>query len=110
MHFAGPVTILNWSFPRKDITRQAQAFQLALAIREEVADLEKAGCRVIQVLLHPHSFTLVDIKQAKSALQGSQAKTTARHQFVSWCLYTLVTTCMLLSLHLIFACQHHMAW
>lgn len=48
---AGPVTILNWSFPRKDITRQAQAFQLALAIREEVADLEKAGCRVIQVHL-----------------------------------------------------------
>ncbi len=45
----GPVTILNWSFPRKDITRQAQAFQLALALRDEVADLEKAGCRVIQV-------------------------------------------------------------
>ncbi|DBB12610.1 TPA: hypothetical protein ACH3X3_005396 [Trebouxia sp. C0006] len=45
----GPVTILNWSFPRKDITRQAQAFQLALAIREEVGDLEKAGCKVIQV-------------------------------------------------------------
>ena len=51
---AGPVTILNWSFPRKDITRQAQAFQLALAIREEVADLEKAGCRVIQVLAPSH--------------------------------------------------------
>ena len=45
----GPVTILNWSFPRKDITRQAQAFQLALALRDEVADLEKVGCRVIQV-------------------------------------------------------------
>ena len=45
----GPVTILNWSFPRKDISRRAQAFQLALALREEVADLEKAGCVVIQV-------------------------------------------------------------
>ena len=45
---AGPVTILNWSFPRKDISRRAQAFQLALALRDEVADLEKAGCRVIQ--------------------------------------------------------------
>ncbi len=45
----GPVTILNWSFPRKDITREAQAFQVALALREEVADLEAAGCRVIQV-------------------------------------------------------------
>ena len=53
---AGPVTILNWSFPRKDLSRQAQAFQLAQALREEVADLEAAGCRVIQVcclfLLH----------------------------------------------------------
>ena len=42
------MTILNWSFPRKDISRRAQAFQLALALRDEVADLEKAGCRVIQ--------------------------------------------------------------
>jgi len=57
------VTILNWSFPRKDITRQAQAFQLALAIREEVADLEKAGCKVIQVcsllLMHVCSAILL---------------------------------------------------
>ncbi|CAL8468951.1 g8492 [Coccomyxa elongata] len=45
----GPVTILNWSFPRKDISRSAQAYQLALALREEVADLEAAGCKVIQV-------------------------------------------------------------
>lgn len=36
----GPVTILNWSFPRKDIPRSAQAFQLGLALREEVKDLE----------------------------------------------------------------------
>ena len=43
------MTILNWSFPRKDISRRAQAFQLALALREEVSDLEKAGCVVIQV-------------------------------------------------------------
>ena len=48
MH-AGPVTILNWSFPRKDISRSAQAYQLALALRAEVADLEAAGCKVIQV-------------------------------------------------------------
>ncbi|MGI0479696.1 5-methyltetrahydropteroyltriglutamate--homocysteine S-methyltransferase [Geminocystis sp. CENA526] len=45
----GPVTILNWSFPRTDISRQDQAFQIALALREEVADLEKAGAKVIQV-------------------------------------------------------------
>ena len=48
---AGPVTILNWSFPRKDLSRSAQAYQLALALREEVDDLQKAGCRVIQVTL-----------------------------------------------------------
>lgn len=45
----GPVTILNWSFPRKDVTRAQQALQLAYALRQEVAALEAAGCRVIQV-------------------------------------------------------------
>ena len=45
----GPVTVLNWSFPRKDISRKAQAFQLAAALRQEVAALEAAGCRVVQV-------------------------------------------------------------
>ena len=45
----GPITILNWSFPRADITRKEQAFQIGLCIRDEIADLEVAGCRVIQV-------------------------------------------------------------
>ncbi|OQS02379.1 5-methlytetrahydropteroyltriglutamate-homocysteine methyltransferease [Thraustotheca clavata] len=45
----GPVTILNWSFPRLDITRKEQAYQLALCLRDEVAALEKAGCTIIQV-------------------------------------------------------------
>ncbi|MGF1486468.1 MAG: 5-methyltetrahydropteroyltriglutamate--homocysteine S-methyltransferase, partial [Prochloraceae cyanobacterium] len=45
----GPVTILNWSFPRNDISRGEQAFQIALALREEVADLEAAGAKAIQV-------------------------------------------------------------
>jgi 5-methyltetrahydropteroyltriglutamate--homocysteine methyltransferase len=45
----GPITILNWSFPRSDLSRQEQAFQIALAIRKEVTDLEAAGARVIQV-------------------------------------------------------------
>ena len=49
------MTILNWSFPRKDLSRSAQAYQLALALREEVDDLQKAGCRVIQVRQHPSS-------------------------------------------------------
>ena len=45
----GPVTILNWSFPREDISLQACAYQIALAIREEVLDLERSGIRMIQV-------------------------------------------------------------
>lgn len=45
----GPVTILNWSFPREDISLKEMAYQIGLAIREEVLDLEKAGIRVIQI-------------------------------------------------------------
>ena len=45
----GPVTILNWSFVRDDQPRSVSCRQLALAMREEVLDLEKAGVRVIQI-------------------------------------------------------------
>jgi 5-methyltetrahydropteroyltriglutamate--homocysteine methyltransferase len=45
----GPVTMLNWSFPREDIPREQSAMQLALAIRDEVLDLEKAGIKIIQI-------------------------------------------------------------
>jgi 5-methyltetrahydropteroyltriglutamate--homocysteine methyltransferase len=45
----GPVTILNWSWPREDITHEQQTTQLALAIRDEVLDLEAAGIKVIQI-------------------------------------------------------------
>jgi methionine synthase II (cobalamin-independent) len=45
----GPVTILNWSFPRADVSREMQSRQLALALRDEVIDLEKAGIKAIQV-------------------------------------------------------------
>lgn len=45
----GPVTILNWSFPRADISKEIQAKQLALALRDEVNDLANAGIRAIQV-------------------------------------------------------------
>jgi 5-methyltetrahydropteroyltriglutamate--homocysteine methyltransferase len=45
----GPVTILNWSFVRDDQPRAVSCRQLALAIRDEVLDLEKAGVRVIQI-------------------------------------------------------------
>lgn len=45
----GPVTILNWSFVRDDQPRAASCYQLALAIRQEVLDLERAGVQIIQI-------------------------------------------------------------
>ncbi len=45
----GPVTVLQWSFVRDDQPRATTAAQLALAIRDEVADLEAAGIRVVQI-------------------------------------------------------------
>ncbi|KAG2274410.1 hypothetical protein Bca52824_056965 [Brassica carinata] len=45
----GPVTILNWSFVRNDQPRYETCFQIALAIKDEVKDLEKAGITVIQI-------------------------------------------------------------
>ncbi|MBW4936459.1 5-methyltetrahydropteroyltriglutamate--homocysteine S-methyltransferase [Marinobacter sp. F4206] len=45
----GPVTMLNWSFVRDDQPRKDTAQQLALAIRGEVLDLEKAGVKIIQI-------------------------------------------------------------
>ena len=45
----GPVTILNWSFPREDVSLKEQALQIALAIRDEVLDLERGGIKIIQV-------------------------------------------------------------
>ena len=45
----GPVTILNWSFPREDISIRESISQIALAIRDEVLDLEANGIRVIQI-------------------------------------------------------------
>ncbi|MDR0641503.1 MAG: 5-methyltetrahydropteroyltriglutamate--homocysteine S-methyltransferase [Treponema sp.] len=45
----GPVTILNWSFVRNDIPRSVVAKQIALALSDEIADLQKAGIKIIQV-------------------------------------------------------------
>lgn len=45
----GPVTILNWSFPREDISIKESISQIALAIRDEVLDLEANGIKVIQI-------------------------------------------------------------
>lgn len=45
----GPVTILNWSFPREDISIKESISQIALAIRDEVLDLEANGIKMIQI-------------------------------------------------------------
>lgn len=45
----GPVTMINWSFTRTDISRREQAMQIALALRDEVADLEAAGAKMVQI-------------------------------------------------------------
>ncbi|AKP03218.1 5-methyltetrahydropteroyltriglutamate--homocysteine methyltransferase [Companilactobacillus farciminis] len=45
----GPVTILNWSFPREDISVKESTIQIALAIQDEVLDLEKNGIKIIQI-------------------------------------------------------------
>jgi 5-methyltetrahydropteroyltriglutamate--homocysteine methyltransferase len=46
---SGPLTMLFWSFVRDDLPKQEVAFQLALALRDEVCDLEAAGIRIIQI-------------------------------------------------------------
>ena len=45
----GPVTILNWSFQREDVSLKEMAYQIGIAIREEVLDLEAAGIKIIQI-------------------------------------------------------------
>jgi 5-methyltetrahydropteroyltriglutamate--homocysteine methyltransferase len=45
----GPVTIVNWSFPRTDVDARTVAFQIALALQEEIDDLQAAGARIVQV-------------------------------------------------------------
>ena len=45
----GPVTILNWSFPREDVSLETMAFQIGLAIKEEVMELEASGIKIIQI-------------------------------------------------------------
>lgn len=45
----GPVAILNWSFPREDLSLRDIAYQIAMAIKAEVRDLEAKGIRIIQI-------------------------------------------------------------
>lgn len=62
----GPVTIIAWSFVRKDISLGQVADQIALALRDEVADLEKAGAAIIQVD-EPALRELLPLEQSKHA-------------------------------------------
>ncbi len=45
----GPLTLLNWSFVRDDQARQKTAYQIALALRDEAVELEKAGAKILQI-------------------------------------------------------------
>jgi 5-methyltetrahydropteroyltriglutamate--homocysteine methyltransferase len=67
----GPVTMLNWSYPRTDISRREQAFQIALAIQAEVADLEAAGASFVQV-------------DEPAMREGLPLKQTRWNEYLSW--------------------------
>lgn len=45
----GPITMLQWSYPRKDISKKEIAYQIALALKEEVLELESKGIKIIQI-------------------------------------------------------------
>jgi 5-methyltetrahydropteroyltriglutamate--homocysteine methyltransferase len=67
----GPVTMINWSYTRTDISRQEQAYQIALALREEVADLEAAGAKIIQI-------------DEPALREGLPLKTERWNEYLSW--------------------------
>ncbi len=67
----GPVTMINWSYTRTDISRQEQAFQIALALRDEVADLEAAGAKIIQI-------------DEPALREGLPLKTERWNKYLSW--------------------------
>ena len=67
----GPVTILQWSFVRDDQPRAETAKQIALAIRDEVADLEGAGIRVIQI-------------DEPALREGMPLRQAARAEYLDW--------------------------
>ncbi len=79
----GPVTMLMWSFVRDDQPRSVTCKQLALAVREEVADLEKAGIRVIQV-------------DEPALREGLPLRRAGWGEYVAWAAYCfrLATSCV----------------
>lgn len=67
----GPITILNWSFVRSDISREAVAYQIALALRKEVEALEAAGIEMIQI-------------DEPALREGLPLKRKDRNQYLDW--------------------------
>jgi GTP cyclohydrolase I len=66
----GPVTMLMWSFPREDVSRKIQAQQLALALRDEVVDLESAGIKMSREELLESDDGSADVRRAKALFRG----------------------------------------
>ena len=76
----GPVTILNWSWPREDITHEQQTQQLALAIRDEVLDLEAAGIKSSRSTRPPC------VKSCRSGRPtGTRSTSTGPFRHSDWC-------------------------
>lgn len=67
----GPITILCWSFPREDISRKTMAQQIALALRDEVVDLEQIGIGIIQI-------------DEPALREGLPLKYSAWHDYLEW--------------------------
>ncbi|KAH7125701.1 5-methyltetrahydropteroyltriglutamate-homocysteine methyltransferase-like protein [Dendryphion nanum] len=77
----GPITCLRWSFPRDDVHQSIQAQQLALALRDEVVDLESAGIYVIQV-------------DEPALREGLPLRTgTEREKYLSWAVDSFKLSC-----------------
>jgi 5-methyltetrahydropteroyltriglutamate--homocysteine methyltransferase len=77
----GPITCLRWSFPRDDVHQSIQAQQLALALRDEVVDLEAAGIYVIQV-------------DEPALREGLPLRTgTEREKYLSWAVDSFKLAC-----------------
>lgn len=77
----GPITIMNWSFVREDITREQIAYQLAYALRQEVEALEQAGIGMIQV-------------DEPAVREGLPLKEEEQAEYLAWAVKAFkITTC-----------------
>lgn len=75
----GPVTILSWSFVRDDQPLKETAFQIALALREEVSDLEEAGIKIIQI-------------DEPAFREGLPLKRSNWQEYLDWAIYSFKIT------------------